>query len=232
MEENNRKGPGVFYAVVGVATLVVAIIGATFAFFSASNVDPNTDTVQGQTATAASVTLSVTQVFPDAESGLSAKLGRIVPLKATDMGTALTNKCVDKNGYVACQVYKVVVANGSADPVYVRPKAKLAAGDLTDLKWQVLTGTSEKDFAVTGLAVTDHTDYTPLTDLNGGKGVSVDNTTAEAGRTFYFVVWLDETDVDQTEAQAGKTFGGTVTVDLVDNTGATFTGKLTASFGA
>ena len=36
MEENNRKGPGVFYAVMGVATLVVAIIGATFAFFSAS----------------------------------------------------------------------------------------------------------------------------------------------------------------------------------------------------
>ena len=36
MDENNRKGPGIFYAVVGVATLVVAIIGATFAYFSAS----------------------------------------------------------------------------------------------------------------------------------------------------------------------------------------------------
>ena len=33
--EENRKGTGVFYAVVGVATLVVAIIGATFAYFSA-----------------------------------------------------------------------------------------------------------------------------------------------------------------------------------------------------
>ena len=31
-ENENRKGPGVFYAVVGVATLVVAIIGATFAY--------------------------------------------------------------------------------------------------------------------------------------------------------------------------------------------------------
>ena len=35
--DENRKGPGIFYAVVGVATLVVAIIGATFAFFSASD---------------------------------------------------------------------------------------------------------------------------------------------------------------------------------------------------
>ena len=33
-ERENRKGPGVFYAVIGVATLVVAIIGATFAYFS------------------------------------------------------------------------------------------------------------------------------------------------------------------------------------------------------
>ena len=34
--EENRKGPGVFYAVVGVATLVVAIIGATFAYFAST----------------------------------------------------------------------------------------------------------------------------------------------------------------------------------------------------
>ena len=34
MENNN--GRGIFYGVIGVATLVVAIIGATFAYFSAS----------------------------------------------------------------------------------------------------------------------------------------------------------------------------------------------------
>ena len=32
----NRKGSGIFLGVVSVATLVVAIIGATFAYFSAS----------------------------------------------------------------------------------------------------------------------------------------------------------------------------------------------------
>ena len=37
MENNNRNnGRGIFYGVIGVATLVVAIIGATFAYFSAS----------------------------------------------------------------------------------------------------------------------------------------------------------------------------------------------------
>ena len=33
MENNGR---GIFYGVIGVATLIVAIIGATFAYFSAS----------------------------------------------------------------------------------------------------------------------------------------------------------------------------------------------------
>ena len=48
MEENNRKGPGVFYAVMGVATLVVAIIGATFAYFSAAATAEG-DEIIGQT---------------------------------------------------------------------------------------------------------------------------------------------------------------------------------------
>ena len=39
MENNN--GRGIFYGVIGVATLVVAIIGATFAYFSASAANNN-----------------------------------------------------------------------------------------------------------------------------------------------------------------------------------------------
>ena len=39
--ENNNKGNGIFLGVIGVATLVVAIIGATFAFFSANAASAN-----------------------------------------------------------------------------------------------------------------------------------------------------------------------------------------------
>ena len=35
MENRNENGRGIFYGVIGVATLVVAMIGATFAYFSA-----------------------------------------------------------------------------------------------------------------------------------------------------------------------------------------------------
>ena len=36
MNENNNGGKGLFYGVIGVATLIVAIIGATFAWFTAT----------------------------------------------------------------------------------------------------------------------------------------------------------------------------------------------------
>ena len=57
MEENNRKGPGAFYAIIGIATLAVAIIGATFAFFSAN---ATAQIPQGTTAAAGGVDLTVT----------------------------------------------------------------------------------------------------------------------------------------------------------------------------
>ena len=58
--EENRKGTGVFYAVVGVATLVVAIIGATFAYFSASAT--NDSDVTGTTASGASLAIAISKV--------------------------------------------------------------------------------------------------------------------------------------------------------------------------
>ena len=35
-EQKKNNGKGIFYGVIGVATLVVAIIGATFAYFTAT----------------------------------------------------------------------------------------------------------------------------------------------------------------------------------------------------
>ena len=43
-EEKKNNGRGIFYGVIGVATLVVAIIGATFAYFTATGTDNGTIT--------------------------------------------------------------------------------------------------------------------------------------------------------------------------------------------
>ena len=55
MENNN--GRGIFYGVIGVATLVVAMIGATFAYFSA-NISTENDPIAFNSTT---IELQLTQ---------------------------------------------------------------------------------------------------------------------------------------------------------------------------
>lgn len=113
--DENRKGPGIFYAVVGVATLVVAIIGATFAFFSA-NASNGTD-IKGTTAQAGGLNLKVTPLTKGVVDG---KTANMIPLNINDTETkneqfaqAITNGCVDTNGNRVCQIYAIKVANKS-----------------------------------------------------------------------------------------------------------------------
>ena len=47
--EENKRGANTLYLVIGVATLVVAIIGATFAYFTAS-AENDGDQITGQTS--------------------------------------------------------------------------------------------------------------------------------------------------------------------------------------
>lgn len=100
MENNGR---GIFYGVIGVATLVVAIIGATFAYFSAAG------TAAGASATGATVGIK-----------LSDYTGRIrpnlIPVKVTgketDFAATANGDCLDKNDeYTVCSVYQYTVEN-------------------------------------------------------------------------------------------------------------------------
>lgn len=216
MEENNRKGPGVFYAVVGVATLVVAIIGATFAFFSAQAT--NTEDVTGTTATGASLALTVTRVSDVATAA------NMVPMLDEDLQKGVTGEggksCVDKNGNTVCQVYKVNIANGSNIAVNVKGTMTLSGGGATNMRWQVLTN------ATTINASAD-------TINAGSEGVIVANQalTAASNHDFYIVVWLHETGSDQTDPDAGKTFTGSITFNGVNADGSATNG-VTASFSA
>ena len=115
-EENNRKGPGVFYAVVGVATLVVAIIGATFAFFSAQATATG-EAITGGTNDdlASALAVDVHQVlFSEIPETVKHELVPAVfdntpaNLKAADIEAAIKNKCVNA-GYTGCHIWKIDV---------------------------------------------------------------------------------------------------------------------------
>lgn len=122
----NSKGRGIFLGVVSVATLIVAIIGATFAWFSASVGSGENDV--NLTAYQFDAELTVARVFPTAENA-SKKIIPFVPDKVlregqgdatNNMNYALneaTNKCVDSSGYLVCSLYKITVTNNGSDAI-------------------------------------------------------------------------------------------------------------------
>lgn len=218
MEENNRKGPGIFYAVVGVATLVVAIIGATFAYLSASAT--NNEDLTGTTASGASLAIVISKV---SASGTEKNM---IPMKATDLQkgvTGVTDKggsCIDANGNTVCQVFKVTVTNGSKD-IGINVKGTMNLGSTAkNMKWQVLTD-----------ATTVNTNA--ATVAQDTEGVIVENQalTASGSKDFYLVVWLNDTGAPQDTDDAGKEFTGTVTFNGVNSDGSASTG-ITAKFNS
>jgi hypothetical protein len=234
MEENNRKGPGVFYAVVGVATLVVAIIGATFAYFSAST-DNSEDPITGSIAEAGGISLKV-----DSLTNTGADM---IPLNLIDgtsqLTPAMSGKCVDDNGNHVCDVYKITLTNDSKSAsIDIRGEMKLTS-ESVNLKWQLLNVTDE-DFAAEAFgdaAMADAIAVNATGQLVRPFNDTYDNTTEQSARTklgaglsedFYVLIWLEETGDKQELDDAGEGFTGLVTFNAVDATGTS--SGITASF--
>lgn len=221
----NKNGRGIFYGVIGVATLVVAIIGATFAYFTATaNTSDTPVTATGGTvsltATAGDKKMSTKMIPLDVENPNFAKGGFVgVANTATGAGD-----CHDKRGNEICSVFTVSLANPSASSQKIFTtfvptdngftnlymaifKGTIASVDATTAGWKV-DAASEKPiataqdgellFAKTKVAATGTMDLSNKLDLVlAGNGST----------TFTILVWIDETDAQQ-DADQGKTFSG------------------------
>ena len=204
MENNNGKG--IFYGVIGVATLVVAIIGATFAYFSATT--SNGEVIQGEAATVG-LNLEVTKVSTDASGGL-------IPMTDADVSKGLAGdtatdnkKCVDKNGNTVCQVYKIVVTNTGSSTAVVNGTLTITGASFANLKWQLLTGTSDNALSTT-------TTYNPIATTSLVTSQTLQPTTGSA--TYYVMVWISNLASDQSENDTGS-FTGVVTFNSADGAG-------------
>ncbi len=210
MDENNRKGPGVFYAVIGIATLVVAIIGATFAFFSASDTD--VETIQGSTAEIG-LQLTVTPVTTSQANG------GLIPILETDLEKGLAGdsatenvSCLDKNGNTVCQVYKIDVKNTGNSTVVLKGTLTLNAETIKDLKWTKLNG--EKELGENAKNAKEVTNLEDSISVNGSDT-----------HTIYVMVYINETSTEQNTSNNGQ-FTGIVSYNAADGQG------VTASFTA
>lgn len=89
-----------FYFLIGCISLAIVIVGATYAYFTASVKDENT--VTGDTATV-TFSLKVERVTTvDMAFGL-------VPMRNIQAPNAAKQKCYDDMGNAGCQMYKIIV---------------------------------------------------------------------------------------------------------------------------
>lgn len=157
--ENKNNGRGIFYGVIGVATLVVAIIGATFAYFTATISQNNAINVGSTTVKLAigtqesnfktnlipvdtyTVTYDTDGVTEKSRTPNTA-FYRYPGLTTTGKGTGT---CVDDNGNSICSVYQVEVKNpqGSAAQYIEGALTPVANTGFEDMEYAVFSGTAD-----------------------------------------------------------------------------------------
>ena len=210
----NSKGRGIFLGVVSVATLIVAIIGATFAWFSASVGSGENDV--NLTAYQFDAKLTVERVFPTAENA-SKKIIPFVPDKVlreglenetNNMNYALNeakNKCVDSSGYLVCSLYKITVTNNGSDAIELD-------GSVTTME----TGTTLTANGALKAQIISYADGKYTYTHNLSKALALPNTVSGSGKLImdpatltvgatpgantaelYVLVWLNDTTENQ-----------------------------------
>lgn len=239
----NKNGSGIFLGIVSVATLIVAIIGATFAYFSATTT--SNEGAVNATAYEYSLSLVVNPIYP---KGIAPAIipmdpdGKIYdengdPYTGTNNTNLLyalneaASKCVDDNGLQVCTLYQVVITNNATNPITLTGK--------------LITNTNE---AAEGYTEEERTGFTNLT-YQGLKGNHLDNTLSLNGTAKTIAAEVNgEIDIDPitvtgaTTGEGGALVPGTgtsyVLIYLNDNEdqskemGASFTGQLEYTSGS
>ena len=225
----NSKGRGIFLGVVSVATLIVAIIGATFAWFSASVGSGENDV--NLTAYQFDAKLTVERVFPTAENA-SKKIIPFVPDKVlregqenetNNMNYALneaTKKCVDSSGYLVCSLYKITVTNNGSDSIEL--DGSVTTMETTPTK----TGTTMTANGDLKAQIISYADGKYTYTHNLSKALALPNTASGSGKLImdpatltvgatpgantaelYVLVWLNDTTESQS-SMMGASYKG------------------------
>jgi len=183
--EVNNDVKGITFAVVGILTIVVAIVGATFAFFQASI--SNNNVIKGNSGyVAAPFTLTVTE-----KSAVASASKKLVPQLDAAVKTAAnsTNKCIDANSNGVCQHYTITIKNNTTTKFYVDGVLTLTAASMPNLKWS----TCSAEWSCTS------TTYNPKTSTNLVSRAAING---GATLTYYIVLWISEKNAAQTDSGA------------------------------
>jgi len=187
-ERNERKNnsQGIFYAVIGVATLVVTIVGATFAYFSATATSNDNAVSAGSTQ----MSLTFTEANPN---GLKSNL---IPMDAAlwtssgdgtigtwvGINTQGGHNCVDAKGNSICSVYEFTITNPTAANQTIYPTFTSGTNEFVKLQYAVFKGNAD-DVALSSGNLTTATASAVSSDYSSASGTVVADGTLIVGPT-------------------------------------------------
>ena len=205
--ENNR-GQSIFLSVVGIATLLVAIVGATFAYFSisvtgnetASSIHVTTARVGGVTFDGTGAGIEVTNAYPGWTETKNFTIAFDETQGTVDAGASIQ--------YQIILVTRTDAVTGDANKDLAAAAA--SKGDFT----YSLTGTG------TGTATAVSNQNMPAADGETvlGTGTLTGTNAASKSHSYSFTVTLRESSTDQNELQ-GKSYHGVIQVVVATNQG-------------
>ena len=229
---DNNKSRGIFLGVLSVATLIVSIIGATFAYFVA-NTSGNTGKVQAGAANVAG-TLTLLEVV-DYRQNMIPVTEEIMKTSYKRTGTATgtgTGRCEGYSAaggntvYNLCSIYQFTVSNKASIAQTIYASLTANTNTFTNLKYCIFEGEAGTSDTTKGacrnMPTEGNTDSNIFSEIIPAK----DGTTPGT-HTYTLVMYINETTEDQTSADSGKAFTGTISITSGDGTNY-MTGALTA----
>ena len=222
----NKNGQGIFYGVIGVATLVVAIIGATFAYFSAS-ASTNAGDIKGTTLGGSGGVLGL-QVQKVDFGATGATSNDLVPTNINNQKTiqnAINAKCVaSADGstgdsvtvYTGCHLYTIHATSSSAVNGATLNLSSLtvtvpSGGDATKWQYALFEATGDVGtYSISSMINSTPAGFpsSPVTLING------QNLEAGYDHTFYLLVYVQNEATSQNAGDSHDvtgTYNGTVT---------------------
>lgn len=142
IKSNERKGRGLFYGVIAVATFIIMAVGATFAYFTAST-NSGSDSVRTRSASIDLQFISYESGWlrgdlvpaPDYVAEYSFENQSDITRSMKEDGTGYSNGlCQDDNGYSVCSVYVFQVYNTASGSQNVSIQIQTLNNGFTNLK--------------------------------------------------------------------------------------------------
>lgn len=207
--ENNKRNSEIFLGIVGVATLIVAIIGASFSYFVASA--SSNDSAVDLTAYQFNSSLSLQPIYAS-----DAKMIPIDPMgivedaeepHTTNLDYALNVKktCTDSNGFKVCALYEITITNDSVDEVTLQ-------GAIVTEEDSAFQNLMYRRVDLVGNEYNIGSSATSISPVvNGTTNIGTYTVQPNGGTvTLYALVYLNETGLDEESqnAEMGATYKG------------------------